>query len=496
MVKPQFLTRRRLLAAATSVAVLLGATACGDDRSEDRAGGDAPVTEADRRYGQAPAAHREVTYQPDVVIVGGGGRSVRSVTADGLTWRIDPRAKRAGELAQGKVMFITGRGVGRVIDVRPDGDDLAVTIGPVEITEVIRDGRFTSDRPIPFDRMVANPAGDPVVANPAGEPFWAETEETEQSEPGPGSSGGGSGDGSGGSGGGGRLPGQSKSAQIPAGKFNVTPTCCATGIGLHFTYDSDGIRLVGTLELMFERPSGTFDLVIDNGSIKKAKFEITGGTGLRLEVEGGSALGAGHNINRRITIPVDFAVPLGTFLGVPFSATVNQSLTIQTAFSAKNGNIQAKATYAFGGKLGFGYENGSFDAWKPAGFQVKDSLTNSITGISVGVNGLLFAYQARMHVGIGAFGFSTGLYVGLTASVGVTIGSALGAPITVCRGATLNLFTDYGVGYRLPTAVVKVINVFLRVFDAKPIEAEGGIGGTANVLNRNEVIPDVPLCRK
>ncbi|GAB3141946.1 hypothetical protein GCM10027290_15500 [Micromonospora sonneratiae] len=475
MVTLQFPTRRRLLAMVASVAVLLGATACGDDRSADRTGGDAPVTEADRRYGQAPAPHREVTYQPDVVIVGGGGRSVRSVTPDGLTWRIDPRAKRAAELARGRVMFITGRGVGRVIDVRRDGDDLAVTVGPVAITEVIRDGRFTSDRPVPFDRM---------VANPAGEPFWAEAEE------------GTSGAGGSGGGGGGPLPGRSKTARIPAGKFNVTPTCCATGIGLHFTYDSGGIRLVGTLELMFEKPSGTFDLVIDNGSVKKAMFEVTGGTGLRLDVEGGSALGAGHNINRRITIPVDFAVPLGTFLGVPFSATVNQSLTIQTAFSAKDGNIKANARYGFSGKLGFGYQNGSFDAWKPAGFQVQDSLTNSITGISVGVNGLLFAYQARLHVGIGAFGFSTGLYVGLTASVGVTMGSALGAPLTVCRGATLNLFTDYGVGYRLPTAVVKVINLFLRVFEAKPIEAEGGIGGTANVLNRNEVIPDVPLCRK
>ena len=477
---------RGLLAGVTVVAVLGGATACTGGRS-DGGRSDDVAEAADTRYGLAPRPHRDVTYQPDVVIVGGGSRSVRSVTADGLTWRIDPRAKQADALTRGKVMFVTGRGVGRVIDVRPDGDDLAVTIGPVGITEVVRDGRFTSDRPIPFDRM---------VANPAGEPFWAETEESTAGSSGGGGSGARGGGGGGGAGGGGRLPGRSKSARIPAGKFNVTPTCCATGIGVHFTYDSGGIRLVGTLELMLEKPSGTFDLVIDNGSIRTAKFEVTGGTGLRLDVEGGSALGAGHNVNRRITIPVDFAVPLGTFLGVPFSATVNQSLTIQTAFSAKNGNIKASARYAFGGKLGFGYQDGSFDAWKPVGFQVKNSLTNSITGISVGVNGMLFAYQARLHVGIGAFGFSTGLYVGLTASVGVTIGSALGAPITVCRGATLNLFTDYGVGYRLPTAVVKVINVFLRVFEARPIEAEGGIGGTANVLNRNEVVPDVPLCRK
>ncbi|NED54547.1 hypothetical protein G3I24_27065, partial [Micromonospora aurantiaca] len=90
----------------------------------------------------APAPGKDVTLQPDVVLVGGGSRTVRSVSPDGLTWRLDPGARDADRLAPGRVMFLTGRGVGRVLDLDEEGGDLVVTIGPVTLTEVIRDGTF------------------------------------------------------------------------------------------------------------------------------------------------------------------------------------------------------------------------------------------------------------------------------------------------------------------------------------------------------------------
>ncbi len=502
--------RRRLGALVAAVAVLLATVACnggtlpgsrsepGSSKSGSGSGGGRVSAEAELRYGKAPVPHPDVTYQPDVVLVGGGGDSVRSVTADGLTWRIDPRADRADELAPGKVMFLTGRGVGRVLDLRPEGDDLAVTIGPVDITEVIRDGTFASDRPIPFDRVISYQAGEPFWADAEGEPIG--TDDAPDTPNGPS---------------GGKVAGRSAPVPqagdrpvqpppkaggaglgpLPAGGFNVDPTCCASGVGARFSFDREGIRLAGAVELVLDSPTGKFELVVKGGSIKKAAFQIQGGAGLRVELEGATNVGAAHNINRRISIPVDFTVPLGEFLGVPFSATVNQSVSIQTAFSAKDGNISAAGEFGFTGALGFGYENGSFGAQGPQGFRVKNSLTDSIRGISVGVNGLLLAYQARFHVGIGAFGFTTGLYVGLTASVGVTVGSAAGAPIELCRGANLNLWVDYGIGYTIPRAIVDVINIFLRTFDARPIEGSGGIGSTTNILNRQEIVPNARICR-
>lgn len=95
-----------------------------------------------------------MTLQPDVVIVGGGGDSVRALTEDGLTYLLDPAADRAGELARGKVMFLTSKAVGRVLDVRRAGADLAVTVGPVELTDIIADGSFSTRAPV----SLASPA--------------------------------------------------------------------------------------------------------------------------------------------------------------------------------------------------------------------------------------------------------------------------------------------------------------------------------------------------
>ncbi|MGW5013369.1 hypothetical protein ACWEOR_14895 [Micromonospora chalcea] len=62
---------RRLLAAG--VAALLAVTGCGGPTP-------GPADAADDgqpRYGQAPAPGKDVTLQPDVVLVGGGSRTVR-----------------------------------------------------------------------------------------------------------------------------------------------------------------------------------------------------------------------------------------------------------------------------------------------------------------------------------------------------------------------------------------------------------------------------------
>ncbi|QOC92026.1 hypothetical protein [Micromonospora craniellae] len=160
---------RKLVSALLTVVLLLIAAACAGRSPGDPVGAvdEDPYSESALRYGMAPMPHPDLTYQPDVVLVGGGGRSVRSVTADGLTWRIDGRAPRADDLAPGKVMFVTGRGVGRVLDLQREGGDLLVTIGPVTITDVIRDGTLAKQ----------GIAIEDPVAYQAGEPIWALDEE-------------------------------------------------------------------------------------------------------------------------------------------------------------------------------------------------------------------------------------------------------------------------------------------------------------------------------
>ncbi|MFJ6154444.1 hypothetical protein [Micromonospora profundi] len=449
----------------------------------------AGVAAEDQRYGAAPAPDPKVTYQPDVVFVGGGGGSVRGLSEDALTWRIDPGASGADKLARGKVMFLTGRAVGRVLDVRRDADDLAVTLGPVNITDVIRDGTFASDGPVSLEKPVRYDAGTP---------FWAEYDAAD-----------------GGSGGGAAVPAASTPSSStfrvrpvgsgvdmsPAGLsgvrriggFDVTSICCVNAVGARFSYHGGGIRIVGLATLLMKSPTAQFYLEIRGATIRRAELRVSGMVGLRIEIKG--ATDRGQNINKRIPIPLDFSVPVGEILGVPFSVTANQVIGIQTAFSAKDGNIKAAGEWSLGGSVGFGYADGAFGVTKPWNLTVHNSITDSISGPSVGVNGIIIYYQAAFRAGLGMFGLTAGLYAIVTASAGLTVGSALGAPLALCRSTQLGLSVDYGVGYTIPGGLARVINKFLDLFNAGPIAASAGIGRVDNVFDKLDVQPDKKICK-
>ncbi|WP_433280544.1 hypothetical protein [Micromonospora sp. CA-244673] len=470
---------RRLLAAA--VAVLLALTGC----DSLRAGGGAAGAggEADLRYGPAPAPGPDVTLQPDVVIVGGGGRSVRSVSADGLTWRLDAAARNADRLAPGKVMFVTGRGVGRVLDLAESGGDLLVTIGPVDITEVVRDGSFAS-RDLTLD--------DPVVY-PAGEPSWAEEPPAPRRTLGrsrpllapsaPGTQ---------------PAPQRGGRGDARAHGYQLYTTCCTDGVGAHFAYDDGGVRLVGTVTLTFARPDASFHLDIGGGTVTRAELEITGGFGIKVDFEGG--ISDGRNHKKVFPVPVDISFPIGLAAGIPLSFTVTQTLEVATAFGARSGTVKGSGEYALAGKLGFGWANGSVGPRVDRSFQRRSSLLNSLTGVPVGVMGLVIRHGVRFTVGISAFLFTAGVYFELTTSYGATLGSALGAPYALCRGVGIGVRATFGVGYRILEPVVQVINKFLSLLSPSrapaipPVAATAGPSWHSDVYRNEEVVPSVPIC--
>ena len=119
------------------------------------------LSAAEQKYGVAPVPDSTVTYQPDVIIVGGGAESIRSQSSNGFIWTIDGSAPRARELVPGKIFFMTGRAVGRVLDVREAGRDLVVTIGPVDITEIVREAHIRiTNMPIDFGDALAYTSSD------------------------------------------------------------------------------------------------------------------------------------------------------------------------------------------------------------------------------------------------------------------------------------------------------------------------------------------------
>jgi hypothetical protein len=103
--------------------------------------------------------------------------------------------------------------------------------------------------------------------------------------------------------------------------------------------------------------------------------------------------------------------------------------------------------------------------------------------MSLSANGLIVTYEGRAIVGIGAFGFVTGPFVGVGTSIGVTRGSDASDSITPpCRQADLTMWVRAGVGYAIPQSVAKVLNFILSVFNVAPIKSSGGPGVLVDVI--------------
>ncbi len=191
-------SRRRAGATLAGLAVALGLAACNSGGSSSKASPalDTPakfgnLTSAEEQYGLAPHPDSHIALQPDVVMVGGGADSVKSVSDTGAVWTINASASRASELAVGKVMFLTSRGMGRVAAIEKRGTDLVVTLGPADITDVIREGRLDFDQPIDTATLATQLSpGLLSVETPhlASGPVTADTGATTTSAPGPDSS--------------------------------------------------------------------------------------------------------------------------------------------------------------------------------------------------------------------------------------------------------------------------------------------------------------------
>jgi len=81
-------------------------------------------------------------------------------------------------------------------------------------------------------------------------------------------------------------------------------------------------------------------------------------------------------------------------------------------------------------------------------------------------------------VGIGAFGFNTGVYVQLRFGGTILRAPDIGFP---CRQSTVEAFLDFGIGYSLPKFLVDVVNAILSVFTSYQLERVGTIAETKPV---------------
>jgi hypothetical protein len=474
------------------------------------------LTEAEIRYGLPPSTDPRVVYRDDVVIVGGGAESVRSESATGFIWIIDAHAPRAQELRPGSIMFLTSRAAGRVLALQQKGDDLALLLGPADITEAIKKADISFDEPLDQSQVVAYIAPnypavqygpeknddssqitDPIQATPASYasspymipsliPYLVASPFAPQ------------------------LPGSGQDlfsaaekampppiqgpqvVHVTQGDLTTKGVCCEDR-GIQAIYNNHDVVVEASAKLHFDQPRIRGEIKMNFSGVYHVHLELTGAARFEVSFEAGSASGLNSvegNVEARVWLPVDFtilnvAVPVNAGTSFGITPTFQFGMYIHTGFSAKNGTLKASAKYQYGGSFFVDYSNGKWAHGGPTVTKVDQSLPNSIEGASIGASGGSMGFLMRFIVGFGAFRVMVGPYVDFVPGIGFSKNSSITGVISpgamgragppVCRTATLDLEMHAGIGYSIPQSVATFINFFLGLLHLKPISRIGDV---------------------
>ncbi len=466
---------------------------------------------ADDRYGYAPKPDGSVVYQPDVVLVEGGGKAIRSVSEDGFTYLIDGDARGADRIEPGKIMFATSQALGRVVRVERSGGDLAVTLAPVRLTDVVRDAHLTFDQSLDLQAQTLRPLPD--LLGEVVEEAAPATPVLPDAADATGLGGAiGSGGGAIGSGGAIGLPGFGIAAppfalgparapggegatdriERKIGEWAVTAYKDDSKLGLTATHGTavSGLKVDFDIQLLVKNLRMSGELKVTNGVIPQPEFRLDGVHGLAVTIAAGAQGGLSDNKKARVELPIEVTQPI-IIGGLPATLKQTFKFLVQTAFTAKNGNISATGRWGLDGPIGY-----SGSILTPT-FSVQESIMQSLRGVSIGVEAIVVAAEFRFGLMLGLPVAGAGPFVGVVASLGLTNGSAAGrvglplaGPAVKCRGSTLVLTVRAGEGLNVSGPLTKAIEHTLGVKIPKEADFIH-----EDIVNRTVVEPDVPLCR-
>jgi hypothetical protein len=462
----------RLVKLLAVAGAMLAASACSKHDERVRSGpprlvAPAELTAQERRFGVAPTRNSQVTYQPGVIIVENGSEVIRGTSGNGMSWTVDAQAVAKHDIQPGKVVFLTSRAVGRVLAMERHGDSVALTLGPVELGDVIRDCDIQLEAPIDFSQALVYKLDEMPGAVAAIAPLaWDE-------------------------------PGAQwfrfVSDSVDAASHITDPIASLGNLGAQIHGEKGGTGLNGEVQMRLQSPRIEFKLVMSGATVKVAELKVHGGVGLTIAFEAVNRDGSKHNLNEQVQVPADISIPIGGPL--PLTVTVRQQFRVQTAFGSP-GVLKARADYTYSGTLGVAYHAPHFTFEGPGGFAGGESLINSAQGISLAPGALSLTHQVKVIGGFGAFNFVVGPYAFLNTNANVT---HYGATDTLarCIFAGFNMRIGTGVGYVIPQPVTKAINFFLGALNLKPIRGEGGKEGPSSFLrNTADVWPQSAVCTK
>jgi hypothetical protein len=408
-----------------------------------------------------------------------GAEAIRSAAPDGLTWTINARAAHAGELAVGKIAFVTGRCVGRVLMTKREGDNLTLVLGPVELTDIFRKLNITISQPVDLTQGInyAPPALPdktlPLDGDDAIPPDWAGIPRAHAP----------------------RI--ENASFSYPAVFFRpaayafapqnspqtpgilpkafklqmqtLTPLNNADGVGMEFGGEKYGLRAAVQAQLRLNQPSLEFSLGINNGQVN-ATLILHNAAGLKLAFDSAVDEGGPRNITwyspaGSISFPVSGPVPL--------AFDVRQELFLEAQFMSGSSSFSAGGNYDFNADIGFTYQNKQFNLVAPKGLTVRKAIMDNMTGVAIAPRRFAFRHAITVTAGLGGAGFTIGPQLILGTRIEVKEGGDTG--IVQCKGATLTMGVKGGVGWTIPRPIAKVVNFFLNLVQVKPIQDHGGI---------------------
>jgi hypothetical protein len=435
------------------------------------------------RYGYAPT--NDAHLQPDVVVIGGGASAIRSASGDGLTWTIDGKADGAADLRIGSVMFATSEAVGRVAALSDAGGNRVVTLAPVQLTDVLRDGTINLDQNLDLGSAVFQPVPD--LPGTQSEPTATDTGGVTVSSA--------------------RrfelppvqlvarraatLPAPLKqSVSVPVGPWTIKPYAEAGKLGVNITRDTGGLKLGVDFSFPVENFHISSAVAVQNGQVTKSGFVVEGVKGMDITLQAGVANGSLDNSKIAVELPIEVNAPIPpspATAGIPLNIKLTYKLVIETALTGNNSTLFASGKYKLAGP--FGISGGKIQ--EPA-FSVDKSIIDSLGGITLGPSGLVIAVKMKLLAGIGTPAATVGPFGSFTAAVGVTNGSSLGAALARCHGASLDLKVGAGVGLSISPAVFEA----LKGLFPKKTKIENSIDVSKTILHRSQIVPDVPLCNQ
>lgn len=422
------------------------------------------LTGNELRYGANFDQNEGIVYQPGVVVIKDGADAVRAVNANGLLWTLDARAPGVSSLAVGKIMLATSLGSGRVLKLIPAGNDIQVLLGPVSLTDVIRDADIASAAPISLadplyygaPRQPGTVVDAPRFLTLPGAPAPQPTMPAPATQPEP----------------------------VSLGDFEVSPydTDDAIGLSIHASHGSGHFQ--GTLALKVQRPTVTFRLIIHDASVKEASVRLHGAIGIHVAFAAAEKDQSGSFANKVVEVPLQLTIPLGAF-----RLTITQSFDLALLLSGA-AVLAGHGDYGISGDLAFGVINGR-PAFNATAVTVADPLDHNIASVGVASNTIVLGYSARITIGIGAIGFTAGAWYQLRFALTAVSDAELSELSRGCVTDSLSIDSKYGIGYSIPDVVASAINLFLSVFGVPKIAARGGLDwGPSTILST----PSVHYC--